>query len=104
MKELSGFTREIATLTGLGKIKYSLWLDNDGKLHVKITDNLNSGTYSDILFSVLKYASLRKSDEKLGHLEGFDLCSNKIIIRKDNNNGAFLKAILCDLLPDELEP
>lgn len=99
MKKIDPFLGVTPKLEGQGDIKYCLWVDSKGALYVQIVENSSSGTFSKCLFSVSKYLFLRNCTDKLSSLEGFDISTNKVIPVEGNNNGAFLKAILRNLLP-----
>ena len=86
-------------LSKTGSIKYRLWLDASGLLYVQIIENDASGTFSKYLFSVSKYQAERNSTKPLGSLEVYNTETEMNEIVDDNNNGAFLKAILVHLLP-----
>ena len=63
-------------------------------------ENEDSGTFSNHLFSVSKYQSERRITKALGILEAFSIANNTVENVDDNNNGAFLKAVLIHLLPN----
>lgn len=100
MKRIEPCVFSAPKLSGTGDIKYCLWVDNAGGLYVQIIENKASGTFSKHLFSVAKYQSLRASTIALGKLEAYSLERNKLEEVEDNNNGAFLKAVLKNLLPE----
>jgi len=82
-----------------GNIQYLLWVDGNGELYVQF-NNMNPGTCSsNLLFSVSKYASQRNSTASIGLPDGFDLSNNCSATSKNNNDGGFLKTVLCHLLP-----
>ena len=87
-------------ISGNGNIEYALWVDTDGNLYIQITGNEDSGTFSNYFFSVSKYQTNRYSKKALGNLEAYNFRTKKIEIVEDNNNGAFLKAVLQNLLPN----
>ena len=66
---------------------------------MQMIENEESGTFSNHLFSVSKYQSERRSTKALGSLEAFNIGNNTFEKVDDNNNGAFLKAVLIHLLP-----
>lgn len=84
---------------GGGDIHYRLWLDTEGKLYVQLEGNDDAGTFSNLLFSVSKYESIRDSEAKIGELMGYNIDTKKFETRQDNNNGAFLKAVLRHIFP-----
>ena len=100
MKKIESYTCFAPKLSGAGKIEYCLWVDMTGNLYTQIIGNEASGTFSKYLFSVSKYESERTSIKALGSLEAYNIESEKIEVVDDNNNGAFLKAVLVNLLPD----
>lgn len=89
-------------LKGDGLLKYCLWIDDKGSLYVQLIENEKAGTYSDIIFSVSKYLPIRNSNQEINVSEGYDTKAQKIVSRPNNNNGAFLKAVLKTLLPEEV--
>jgi hypothetical protein len=84
-------------LGGSGTLTYQLWVDGSGSLYLQITKNSESGTFSPWRFPVAKYASGRNSTGSLGQLFGLD-AEGKDQEGKDNNDDAFLKAVLRHLL------
>jgi hypothetical protein len=100
MKKIESCVCSAPKLSGTGNIKYCLWVEIAGNLYVQIIENEASGTFSKLLFSVSKYQSERTSTKTLGKLEAYNLESEKFEDVEDNNNGAFLKAVLINLLPD----
>jgi hypothetical protein len=102
MKEIEGFLGTADKQRGNGYIQYELWVDENGEFFVKFKDNEiktdHPGTFSSVYFPVKKYAGKRNSDENIGHPAGVDESGNEVT-PSDNNNGAFLKAVLRDLLP-----
>lgn len=100
MKRIGNYDAVAPKLSGNGQITYRLWVNGDGILFLELVDNENEGTFSDLLFPVSEYAHLRNDDAALGELRGFNRASGELEPAKDNNNGAFVKAVLQDLLPD----
>ena len=100
MKQIGKETHTALKLSGTGDIKYILWIDAIGDVYIQIVDNDASGTFSKYLFSVSKYQAQRASSTALGNLEAYNIESQETEIVEDNNNGAFLKAILRSLLPE----
>ncbi|EKP0297262.1 hypothetical protein JFR03_004074 [Aeromonas veronii] len=82
-----------------GSIEYLLWVDGNGELYVQFNKNTNPGTFSNLLFSVSTYASQRNSSASIGFPNGFDLNKGSFIASANNNDGGFLKTVLCHLLP-----
>lgn len=103
MKLIDNFLANAEKISGNGTIKYCLWIDGEGNLYVQFDENevsTNSpGTFTSLLFSVSEFASIRKSDSDIGHPSGFDAASGTRKAAANNNNGAFLKAVLRHLLP-----
>lgn len=100
MKKIGTETFSASKLSETGNIKYHLWLDSVGSLYFQIIGNEASGTFSNYLFSVSEYQSERESTKALGKLNAYNIETKKHEIVKDNNNGAFLKAVLRNLLPE----
>lgn len=99
MKKIESCVVSAPKLSNNGSIKYCMWVDDTGSLYVQMVENEESGTFSNLLFSVSKYQSKRRSDKAIGTLEAYDIKNNTIVVVNDNNNGAFLKAVLIHLLP-----
>lgn len=102
MKKIDGFTGNATKKSGDGYIVYELWVNAHGDFFVKIIDNKvptdRPGTHSGIFYSVKDYADMRDSTASIGNPAGVDEIG-VVVTPSDNNNGAFLKAVLCDLLP-----
>lgn len=86
-------------LSESGEIEFTLWVDEAGSLYVQMLGNAASGTFTDHVASVAKYASLRKSKDSLGAIDVVNPETGSTHCARDNNNSAFLKAILQYLLP-----
>ncbi len=99
MRKLTNFTGKAEKIQGHDNIEYCLWFDKDGEAYVQMINNENSGTYSSLLFSVSKYAALKDKNKKINIVEGIDPETKKLERCDDNNNGAFIKAILRSFLP-----
>ena len=99
MKKIKTVISEAKKLEGQGNIKYQLWLDACGVLYVQFIGNDGPGTFSDLLFSASEYASTRNSKASIGFPNGYDLINNCQKTSENENDGAFLKAVLCHLLP-----
>ena len=84
-------------LSGQDEIEYCLWVGDGGELYVQFKTN-EGGTFSNILFSVMKYASLRNDAGKIIDIEGVDLKSGETVQSCNNNDSAFLKAVLRNLI------
>ena len=100
MKPIPTTVLEAQKLEGTGKIEYRLWVSRDGELYVQFEDNAAAGTFGHLLFSVSKYAGVRESTDSIGQPTGYDLEKRKERVSANRNDGAFLKAVLCHLLPD----
>jgi len=99
MKKIDKCEISAPKLSETGNIKYCLWIDITGNLYVQMIENQASGTFSKYLFSVSKYESERTSSKALGSMEAYNIENNAIENVDNNNNGAFLKAVLIHLLP-----
>lgn len=103
MQLIPGFSGEARKFGGEGLIRYLLWVDDSGNLYVQFSDNIvdtpSPGKFSGLLYSVAHYAPIRQSEVKIPHPHGYDLEIKTWVTKKDNNNGAFLKAVLRHLLP-----
>ncbi|SEG24434.1 hypothetical protein [Nitrosomonas ureae] len=97
--DLDSEIRLAPKIEGQGHIRYRLWVDEKGNLYVQFENNAESGTFSNLLFSVSKYESERNSDKALRNLKGYDSISKSFKFSGNNNDGAFLKAVLRHLLP-----
>jgi hypothetical protein len=97
------FIGNVSKVAGHGNIEYFLWVDLEDRPYVQFQDNDRSGTFSSLLSPVARYASKRNMRRKLQRLLGYDLESKKWRRTKDLNNGAFLKAVLRDVLPEKAD-
>lgn len=99
MKKIEGF---IATASKIksGKIEYCLWTDVNGALYVQILRNIirtsKPGTHSNLLFRVTDYLNVETSPTQM---LGFNPETYGKEYSKDNNDFAFLKAVIKHLLP-----
>lgn len=100
MKQIQSAVGEAPKLEGYGNLKYRLWVNGEGNLYVQIEDNIAAGTFTELLFSVSKYASVRNNTASIGKPDGYDLVKNMERISENTNDGAFLKAVLRHLLPE----
>ena len=100
MKQILSVIADAPKLDGNGSLKYRLWINNEGNLYVQIEKNGAAGTFSDLLFSVSKYAAVRDKNESIGKLSGFDIKSGHQRVSANANDGAFLKAVLRHLLSE----
>ena len=102
MKQIANYFANAEKISGNGTIKYCLWVDDTGKLYVQFAENeanaTSSGTFTSLLFSVTEYASIRDCNLDIGHPKGLDASDGTRKIASNNNNGAFLKAVLRHLL------
>lgn len=101
LTKIDDATGKAPKLDGRGSIDYCLWNDENEELYVQFVDNDKSGTYSDLVFSVSEYGKQRDKVVKLGKLNGYDTKTGKLVTTEDNNNGAFLKAVLRQLLAED---
>lgn len=101
MKKIDNFVRRAKKVRGDGYLDYFLWVDDGGSLYVQSCGNDKAGTYSDLLFAVSKYASVRNAVDSIGCPTGYILDGKVWVskVSKNTNDSAFLKAVLRDLLP-----
>lgn len=96
--EVKGYIGIAEKIKTADHIKYKLWFDENNKLYVQMVENEDGGSFSTLAFSVVRYAPRRHSRNVLKGLEGYNLITGKLEERndneEDNNNGAFLKAVL----------
>jgi len=97
MKQIHITNNEAPKLGGIGKLKYQLWVDGSGSLHVQIVENPEGGTFSPWRFSVAKCVSMRNDTRSLGQLVGLD-AQGREQDGINSNDDAFLKAVLRHLL------
>ena len=100
MKRIQTAILKAPKLQGDGEIGFLLWVDSECGLYVQLAGNAAAGTYGGLLFSVSRYAGIRKDQELINKLTGYDLEKCQERDSANNNDGAFLKAVLCHLLPD----
>lgn len=98
MKKLENFEGVATKLQRGGTIRYAAWVDDNGALYVQMLDNEQAGTFSNHAIPVASYASVRHSESKVGEMVAYSFESKQFEVIADNNNGAFIKAILRDLL------
>lgn len=96
MKQIYINNNETPTLSGSGILKYQLWVNDGGSFYVKITENSNEGRFSPLLFSVSEYAPERH--KSIDNPCGLNLTHGGKRESANNNDGAFLKAVLQHLL------
>ena len=101
MKQIHLTNNQAPKVKGAGFLKYKLWVDDSGSFYVQIEDNAAAGTFSKLRFSVAEYAPQRKSTKSIGNPIGLDLETGKKISGGNNDDGAFLKAVLCHLLDEK---
>jgi len=77
-----------------GFISYRVSLDDAGNQYVQFVRNDKKGTFSDIIYSVKKYAPLRHSSSSIGFPQGYSLACTGLVESKNTNDGGFLKAVL----------
>ena len=97
MKKIDNFLGHAKKLRGEDYIDYFLWVDGCGSLYVQICHNDKTGTFSKLLFAVSQYAAAYKTNASIGHPVGYNLVAKNWEASK-NDNSAFLKAVLRDLL------
>lgn len=85
-------------LNGRGFISYRIWVDQAGKQYIQLSSNTQTGTFSEILFSVQHYASICHSSRSIGFPLGYSLNCDGLVESNNTNDGAFLKAALLHLL------
>ena len=100
MWELRAFTGSATKLRNHGALEYRLWIDAEGRLYVQIVNNDQSGTFSRCAFSVAKYMTARDRADPLNRLVGRNIETGNEELLRDNNNGAFLKAVLKHLFDE----
>jgi hypothetical protein len=100
MKRINTEKLSAQKIGGKGEIEYCLWVSNMGELYVQLESN-DGGTFSNLLFSVTKYAAFRNDQAPITEVEGYDLNNGRTIPSSNNNDSAFLKAALRHLLDIE---
>ena len=100
MKQIPSVVLKAPKLEGAGEIEYRLWVDPDGEFYVQFEDNATAGTLGDLLFSVSRYAGVRKHADPIAKPTGYDLKKHRERESANRNDGGFLKAVLRHLLPD----
>ena len=91
----------IASKLSTGKpFDYYIWEKENGSLYVQFSRNRSRGKFSKFLFSVTEYQDQRKDFAAIGQLRGYDIERKKFRSADNNNNGAFLKAVLRHLFAD----
>ncbi|MDQ7075788.1 MAG: hypothetical protein Q9O24_11705 [Gammaproteobacteria bacterium] len=101
MKRIESFVGRAQKLNEDGDIEYCLWVGSDGEFYVQFLSNTRNGTCStNCSFKVSEYRDQRT---QIGALEvtGYDTESGNRLEEDscNNNDGAFLKAVLQDLIP-----
>jgi hypothetical protein len=97
MKKVSTNNLVAKKISGQGEIEYSLWVDGEGWLYIKI-ESVNGGTFSDMLFSISRYALARNAKNEIADIEGYDIKTGSMVRSRNNNDSAFLKAVLKNLI------
>lgn len=99
MKKIEGF-EATAPKSKNGNLEYCLWTDDNGALFFQITKNnietKKPGTHSNLLFRISDYLN-RNQEMKI---IGFNLQTKINEVSHDNNDEAFIKAIVNHLLPN----
>lgn len=98
-KQIPGTEATVPKVGGIGTLKRHLWVSDSGGLFVQFTNNTENGTYSPLLFSVSEYASQCRAESAIENPIGYCADSGNKKVSKNSNDGAFLKAALCQLLP-----
>lgn len=96
MKQIHISNNEAPKCGGSGTLKYQLWVNDEGSLYAEITENSDGGTFSPLLFPVSKYAPARH--KSINKPRGLDLTTGAERKSANNDDGAFLKAVLHHLL------
>lgn len=103
MKKINGFNGRAKKIKGDGYLEYELWVNEVGDFFVRILNNdvdTNSpGTHSKYFIPIKKYAKSRYSKNPISNITSLDLQGKEKELT-NSNNGAFLKAVLCNLLPE----
>jgi hypothetical protein len=98
MRQIQITNNAAPKLRGNGALKYRLWADGSERLYVQVEKNAAAGTFSPLLYPVARYEHLRKSRRSIGKPVGFDFAIGAERSSDNNNDGAFVKAVLCHLL------
>lgn len=98
MKKIEGYIGAAPKVSGHGQIHYVLWVDAQGHLFIQLIANDESGTFSNLAFSVSEYQSQRHVAGGGNRIEGVNVNTGDVGVAEDNNNAAFLKAALRHLL------
>lgn len=93
----------IAPKLKAGSLEYCLWTDDDGAFYVQIIRNLIKtevpGTHSKLLFRISDYLNDRNSENALQGIRGINPETLSAEASENNDDSAFVKAILRHLLP-----
>ena len=102
MKKIENFFA-VAPKIKSGALEYCLWTSDEGALYVQISRNLTDtdspGKHSKLLFLVSRYLSNRNTDNDSEEMRGVNPITFSEEVSKDNNDVAFIKAILKHLFP-----
>lgn len=85
-------------LNGRGFISYRIWFEQSGKQYIQLMCNTQTGTFSEMLFSVQQYAPVCHTRRSIGFPKGFSVNCGRVVESNNTNDGAFLKAALRHLL------
>lgn len=100
LTKIRRFTAGAMKLQGDGQLIYSILLDTEAAIYVMIEENIsnskNPGSHSQYAYSVA--ACLE------GRIEPYDVVTGEMMITKDNNVGAFVKAVVNDLMKGSTAP
>jgi hypothetical protein len=102
MKKIENFVATAPKIK-FGQLEYCLWTDDEGALYVQINRNLTEtdspGKHSKLLFRVSRYLNNKNTDNDSEEMRGIDPITLTEEVSKDNNDVAFIKAILKHLFP-----
>lgn len=89
----------VNTLKGNAELKLQLWINKNGQLFVQITENSNTGTFSNLLFPVSDNMLSSITDQAASKkLSGYNLETGEFQLSQDNNVSGFLRAAFAHLL------
>lgn len=102
MKKIENFVA-VAPKIKSGALEYFLWTSDEGALYVQISRNIidtdTPGKHSKLLFQVSRHLSSRNADNDTEEIRGINPITFFEEVSKDNNDVAFIKAILKHLFP-----
>jgi hypothetical protein len=100
-KRIESYRGNASKLSTGVPLPYCLWEDENRVLYYQVVGNRSRGTFSKYLFPVLEYKYRRNESAPLGQINGYDLEKEEFCSVDNNNNGAFLKAVLRDLYDED---